>query len=144
MKAILQFATTESGVYKDAGSERVTQSLRYKVEPITEKNKGEEPEIAAYKVKVETDALQLNINFQDQDTWWFRLFYPAELLEIKISQRRYILSYDGLIDKNGVQLHKIRMEFYIAIADYAAYTTPATAPTAQEGALVETTTLYIE
>lgn len=144
MKAILQYASAVDGPYKNCGVVRPKRNQDYKVSKITEDTRLGLPELIGYEVGVTALAIQLNTDFLDSVTWYFRLVFPSELEMILLGSRPYFLDFDGLIQRNEILYHSIQLVFYIDDSEYIDYTDPVALPPSEGGLVLDDSPIYIE
>ena len=144
MKAILQYASAVDGPYKNCGVVRPKRNQDYKVSRITEDTRLGLPELIGYEVSVTALAIELNTDFLDDSTWYFRLVFPSELEMILLGSRPYFLDFDGLIQRNEILYHSIQLIFFIGISDYSDYTDPIPLPESEGGLVLDDSAIYIE
>ena len=143
MKAVLQYATADSGPYKDGGTLRTKSGQDYKVEPLTSKDQQGNEITVGYRVAVRARALTLNTDFLTTDTWYFRLRFAETMQEIRLGQRQCRVTFDGQVQRNTIMQHDINIEFDITLAEYATLTAPVNLPLSEGGLVVEDSAVYI-
>lgn len=121
MKAKLQYY--DDPLWFDCGTVRALDGNDYKVTAIIGRNSENDPECIGYKVTVVARILELDSGFLSSDQYSFKLKDLDSGDFINLSQRKYMVDYDGLIKRNDIEYHTIRLEFEIPIASYGSYTT---------------------
>ncbi len=145
MKGILQYCATVDGTYKNVGTLRSIKK-GYKVEPITGKSRLDEPEPAAYRVKVSALCLLLNTDFLDYTSWFFRVgfFDPDEMDMIELGSHKYTVDYDARLNTNTNQYHNVKLNFTIDHDEYEDYAIPVTLPASEGGIIIDDDDIYLE
>lgn len=97
----------------------------YQVKPVTQENRDGNPETIAYEVEVRALCLTLDGDFLTDTEWYFRIHFPDDSKYINLGLHPYQIDYDGLINRNGIEYHEIRLAFNIAASVYSSYAVPA-------------------
>lgn len=122
----LYFAS--SGTYGDAANVGTLRSRKkgYQVKPIVQEDRNGNPQTVAYEVEVRALCLTLAATFLSGTQWYFQVRFPTENKALTLGQHPYQVDYDGLINRNGIEYHEIRVAFNIGAGEYATYAVPAT------------------
>lgn len=144
MKAILQYCSTVDGTYKNVGTVRLRKNKLYMVKPITDDSRIGDKETIGYEVSVSLIALELNTDFLDQQQWFFRIAFLADLKMILLGQRYYQVEYNGLININEIVNHKVDLSFTIDYTEYEDFAVPDNLPASEGGLVIEDDDVYLE
>ena len=144
MKGKLQYCATENGTYKNAGTVVLRKNKSYQVKPITDNSRIGAKETIAYNVTVSIIALELNTGFSATPLWYFRIAFFDDLKMIKLGQRYYQVSYNGLININEIEYHRIDIKFTIDKDEYDDFGFPVNLPESEGGVILEDDGIYIE
>lgn len=119
----LYFANNSS--YAGASNVGTLRSKKkgYQVKPVTQENRNGNPETIAYEVEVRALCLVLDEDFLSETKWYFRIQF-ADGKYINLGEHPYQIDYDGLINRNGIEYHEIRLNFFISANSYNAYAIP--------------------
>lgn len=96
----------------------------YTVKPIVDDNRNGNPEPIGYEVEANSLVLTLDANFLTADEWHFWIKFPLVPNWIYLGVRKYMIDYDGLITRNGIEYHEIKLKFNIGADEYADYAIP--------------------
>jgi hypothetical protein len=121
MKGNLRYCATESGTYDDVGTVRTQKNQDYKIDAITGKNRVEEIEILGFRVYVRALSLELDPDFLDQVSWWFRIYFPNDSEYVPLGQHPYTVDYDGLLRIHEIEYHTVELSFTINYDEYESY-----------------------
>lgn len=119
MRAYLQFYDT---TWKDCGTVRPLTGNDFKITSIVGRDSENTPECIGYKVTVNSRIITIHADLLDEDEWNFRLYDPVNDTIIDLYTHKYLIDYDGLIKRNNIEYHTIRLEFEIGISSYESYT----------------------
>lgn len=144
MKGKLQYCLTDGGTYKNVGTVVLRKNKAYQVKPITDSSRIGDVETIAYKVTVSIIALTLNTDFLDATEWFFRVAFLEDLVMIKLGERYYQISYNGLININEIEYHKVDLTFTVDVDEYSDFAEPVALPVSEGGIILEDFGVYIE
>lgn len=69
--------------------------------------------VVAWRIAIEETALQLHTNFLSKSEWHFRLQYPDDSQVTYLGQLPYQLTFDALLNRNGIVYYSLRLEFVV-------------------------------
>jgi hypothetical protein len=110
MQAYLQFSNGIGGPYAPVGLIRARRKA-YLIDALPEYDRDGNPVGVAYWIAIEETAIQLHGNFLSKTAWHFRLQYPNDAQVTYLGQLPYQITFDALLNRNGIVYHIIRLEF---------------------------------
>ena len=144
MNGILQFGDGATPItYKYLGTVRPNKKRSFAINAVKGSNRAGEPEIIGFKVVVEAIAKDLESTFLDSDQHNFRIIYPDSLEMIELGLRYYVIDYDGLLKRHGIEYHTIRLEFIIPVSQLKTYKNRVPLPASEGGVVLEDSDIYL-
>jgi len=128
MLGTLQFATQSN--YSDATDVGTLRSRKkgYVVKPVTDENRSGNPETVLLEIEARALCLTLDTNFLADTEYYFQVYCPAEARAFRLGLRSYQVDYDGLINRNGIEYHEVRVSFNDAADSYSTYAVGVSIP----------------
>ena len=143
MKGYLQYSLDDV-TYKDCGTVRTRKGQGYKLKALSNPDRVGDIYPDGWRVQVKATALELNTDFLDYVTHYFRIVYYTEMEMIKLGSRPYLIDYDGILVIREIEYHVISLDFFIESDEYGDYAIPVPLPESEGGVLIEDSGIYIE